>query len=87
MQKALISDAKNNFSSFIELAERGERVELTRDNINPVALIISYEEYKAMKPQINWFDKFREKHTDSLLEDGLPYTRMQENPNIEKYAI
>ena len=45
MCRTSIYDARNNLSNFVKIAESGEPVELTRYD-KPVAVIISYEEYK-----------------------------------------
>lgn len=84
MCTASIYDARNNFSALVKRAEAGEHVELTRHD-KPVAVIISYEEYRERKPNFsNWLEKWRGEHADCLLEEGLPFVRSRELPDDEE---
>ena len=85
MYRASIYDAKNDFSSFVDKAERGDVIELTRNDSEVVAVLISYKKYKELKPSKNWFDTFREENSDALLTDGLPYMKSAEKPNLDMY--
>ena len=70
MQRTPIYDARNNLSHFIKIAEGGEPVELTRHD-KPVAVIVSWNDWEATKPQnsfMDWYFKFRKENTD-LFED------------------
>ena len=65
-----IYDARNNFSALVKLAEGGEPVELTRHD-KPVAVIISYEDFKMIKPKKSFVQKMmelREKYADVLAD-------------------
>lgn len=60
MCRQTIYNARNNFSSLVKLAESGEPVELTRHE-KPVAVIISYDEYKSLKPKKkSFFERWKE---------------------------
>ncbi len=82
MCRATIYDARNNFSSFVKIAEGGEPVELTRHD-KPVAVIISWEEYEARKPKESFFEKLKklkEEYADVLEDptfDGLPLPKRE----------
>ena len=70
MCRESIYNARNNFSSLIKLAEGGEPVELTRHD-KPVAVLISWEEYEAIKPKKSFYERWleiREKYADVLAE-------------------
>lgn len=74
MCKATIYEARNNFSALVKKAENGEPVELTRHD-KPVAVIISYDEFKKTNPKENfveWLMKFREENKDILTDEGIP---------------
>ena len=74
MCRTSIYDARNNLSNFVKIAESGEPVELTRYD-KPVAVIISYEEYKHKdeKPSlIARINKLKEKYADVLSDEGIP---------------
>lgn len=74
MCSASIYEARNNFSAYVEMAEQGEPVEITRYN-KPVAIIISYEEYskKDKKPSLlDSLKELREKYSDVLDDEGIP---------------
>lgn len=74
MCRASIYDARNNLSNFVKIAESGEPVELTRYD-KPVAVIISYEEYKHKDEKsslIARINKLKEKYTDVLSDEGIP---------------
>lgn len=73
MCKTSIYDARNNFSNLVKLAETGEPVELTRYD-KPVAVIISYEEYKKINKQNkeSWLSKWRREHAEYLTSEGIP---------------
>ncbi len=87
MCRATIYDARNNFSSYVKIAEGGEPVELTRHD-KPVAVIISWEDYASRKPKESFFEKLRklkEEYADVLADptfDGLPLPE-REVPNEE----
>ena len=68
MCRTAIYEARNNFSALVKLAEEGEPVELTRHD-KPVAVIISWEDWKARKPKKTFWDsmlKIRTKYADVL---------------------
>lgn len=73
MCKTSIYDARNNFSNLVKLAETGEPVELTRYD-KPVAVIISYEEYKKINKQNkeSWLSKWQREHAEYLTSEGIP---------------
>ncbi len=74
MCRASIYDARNNLSNFVKIAESGEPVELTRYD-KPVAVIISYEEYKHKDEKsslIARINKLKEKYADVLSDEGIP---------------
>ncbi len=88
MCKATIYEARNNFSALVKRAEGGEPVELTRHE-KPVAVIISYEEYKRQKPKKSFIERMaelRKKYAD-VFEDptfeGLPVP--EDGYDDEKY--
>ena len=94
MCRATIYDARNNFSSYVKIAEGGEPVELTRHD-KPVAVIISWEDYASRKPKESFFEKLRklkEEYADVLADptfDGLPipedeYPTEEYNRKIER---
>ena len=88
MCRATIYDARNNFSSFVKIAEGGEPVELTRHD-KPVAVIISWEDYAMRKPKESFFEKLKklkEEYADVLADptfDGLPLPKRE--PPSEEY--
>ena len=74
MCRTSIYDARNNLSNFVKIAESGEPVELTRYD-KPVAVIISYEEYKHKDEKsslIARINKLKEKYADVLSDEGIP---------------
>lgn len=74
MCSASIYEARNNFSAYVEMAEQGEPVEITRYN-KPVAIIISYEDFelnfKHAKSD-SWLTKWRAEHAEALDDEGIP---------------
>ncbi len=65
-----IYDARNNFSALVKLTEGGEPDELTRHD-KPVAVTISYEDFKMIKPKESFVQKMmelREKYADVLAD-------------------
>ena len=63
-----IYDARNNSTALVKPAEGGEPVELTRHD-KPVAVIISYEDFKMIKPKKTFVQKMmelRDKYADVL---------------------
>lgn len=88
MCRATIYDARNNFSSYVKIAEGGEPVELTRHD-KPVAVIISWKDYEMQKPKESFFDwlaRFKKENAD-IFEDptfeGLPLPKRE--PPTEEY--
>ena len=81
MCRESIYNARNNFSSLIKLAESGEPVELTRHD-KPVAVLISWDEYKTIRPKKSFYERcheIREKYADEIAqmiaegdEGGIP---------------
>lgn len=67
-----IYEARNNLSNFVDIAESGEPVVLTRYN-KPVAVIISYAEYETKHDNsVSWLTKWRAQHLDDLDNEGIP---------------
>lgn len=84
MCRTSIYEARNNFSALVKLAEEGEPVELTRYD-KPVAVIISYGEYKEMPSQNeNWLSTWRKKHAEELDDLGFDFTPSRECPDYSK---
>lgn len=74
MYRTSIYEARNNFSNLVKQAENGEVVELTRYD-KPVAVIISYEEYKTQDEKPSLLDrlsKWREIYADVIDDEGIP---------------
>lgn len=73
MNRTSIYEARNNLSNYVALAEGGEAVELTRYN-KPVAVIISYDEYRLSKKKSDksWLAKLRNEYTDVLDDESIP---------------
>lgn len=79
-----IYDARNNFSSLVKQAETGSPVELTRHD-KPVAVLLSYDEYRRIFDSKDWFRNLRTKIlscnlNNENLEEGLPFIRSKETP-------
>ena len=93
MCKSTIYDARNNFSALVKIAESGEPVELTRHD-KPVAVIISWEDYKSNTRNNNFMEKLeatRKKFAD-VLEDPtfngleLPKRQVIDDEYIKRIA-
>ncbi|MBO4319608.1 MAG: type II toxin-antitoxin system Phd/YefM family antitoxin [Treponema sp.] len=88
MCRATIYEARNKFSSLVKVAESGEPVELTRHD-KPVAVIISWEEYKQKCKKKSFFDYLEETRAEyaDVFDDpdfeGLPIP--EDKPMDEEY--
>ena len=74
MCRTSIYEARNNFSAYVEMAEQGEPVEITRYN-KPVAIIISYDDFCKRERGPSLLDSLRElkeKYADVLDDEGIP---------------
>ena len=70
MCRTSIYEARNNFSAYVEMAEQGEPVEITRYN-KPVAIIISYDDYEKKfrkSSSESWLTKWRKENEGFLCE-------------------
>lgn len=84
MCRTSIYEARNNFSSLVKMAEKGEVVELTRYD-KPVAVIISYTEYgKTRNKKNDWLSSWRKEHEGELDDIGLDITPSRECPDYSK---
>ncbi len=66
-----IYEARNKLSEYVQLAESGEPVQITRYN-KPVAVIISFEEYQGKDKEDSWLAKWRKEYADVLDNEGIP---------------
>lgn len=74
MCRTSIYEARNNFSAYVEMAEQGEPVEITRYN-KPVAIIISYDDYEKKirkSSSESWLTKWRKENEGFLDDEGIP---------------
>lgn len=66
-----IAEARDNFTSVVHEAEKGERVELTRRG-RPVAVLISLDEYQQLSTRRRSFweayEEFRRKYEASDID-------------------
>ena len=82
--RTTIYEARNNLSALVKSAEKGDVVELIRDD-KPVAVIMNYTEYKSKSSkQEDWFSKLREKYADVLDDKGFDITPSRECPDYTK---
>lgn len=94
MCRTSVYEARNNLSSLIKVAERGECVELLRHN-KPVAVIIGYEEYGKIKPAENTamddLNSWRKKWNISKLKSDyfdkeLAFIESNKNREVPDYS-
>lgn len=78
MHRTAIYDARNNFSALVKIAEGGVPVELTRHD-KPVAVIISWDDWKATKPKKTFWQ--------SMLEIRKKYADVLSDPTFEGLVI
>jgi antitoxin Phd len=86
MCKSTIYDARNNFSALVKIAEGGEPVELTRHD-KPVAVIISWEDYKSNSKNNNFMEKLaalKEKYADVLADPTFNGLEIPEREKIDE---
>ena len=86
MCKSTIYDARNNFSALVKIAEGGEPVELTRHD-KPVAVIISWEDYKSNSRNNNFMEKLaalKEKYADVLADPTFNGLEIPEREIIDE---
>ena len=86
MCKSTIYDARNNFSALVKIAESGEPVEITRHD-KPVAVIISWEDYKSNTRNNNFMEKLaalKEKYADVLADPTFNGLEIPEREKIDE---
>jgi prevent-host-death family protein len=71
-----VKDAKNNLSSLIRLAEKGEP-QIIRRNDTEVAVVVSIEDWKKMNGKKESLVEFLRK---SPLDEIIPYLERRDDP-------
>ncbi|MCD9187738.1 MAG: type II toxin-antitoxin system Phd/YefM family antitoxin [Pyrinomonadaceae bacterium] len=71
-----VKDAKNNLSSLIRLAEKGEP-QIIRRNDREVAVVVSIEEWKKVSGKKESLVEFLQ---NSPLDEILPYLERNDDP-------
>lgn len=71
-----VKDAKNNLSSLIRLAEKGEP-QIIRRNEREVAVVVSIEDWKKMNGEKESLVEFLRK---SPLDEIIPYLERRDDP-------
>jgi antitoxin Phd len=64
-----IADARNNLPGIVHAVEKGQSVELTRRG-KPVAVLVSIEEYRRLRPKrdfVDAMDEWRRTHDPEAL--------------------
>lgn len=74
-----VKDAKNNLSSLIRLAEKGEP-QVIRRNDTEVAVVVSISDWKKMKGEKESRVEFLRK---SPLDEIIPYLERSDDPTRE----
>ena len=71
-----VKDAKNNLSSLIRLAEKGEP-QIIRRNDTEVAVVVSIDDWKKMNGKKESLVEFLQK---SPLDEIIPYLERRDDP-------